>query len=58
MAHKLGLLVKVWTVNNRDDMQLLIDIGVDGIITDYPNILREVLSSRGIMTPAPILINT
>ncbi len=50
-AHELGLLVKVWTVNERDRMETLIDMGVDGIITDYPDILREVMVDRGMPVP-------
>jgi len=51
-AHDLGLLVKVWTVNTANRMEELIDLGVDGIITDYPNILRDVLINRNIPVPA------
>ena len=36
-AHALGLRVVVWTVNEVDDMTALARLGVDGIITDYPN---------------------
>lgn len=43
MAHDLGLLVKVWTVNNRHEMLNLINMQVDGIITDYPDILKGIL---------------
>jgi len=53
VAHELGLLVKVWTVNDADQMQGLIDMGVDGIITDYPNVLRSVLEKNGIAVPDP-----
>jgi glycerophosphoryl diester phosphodiesterase len=53
VAHELGLLVKVWTVNDKDRMIELIDIGVDGIITDYPDVLRDVLSDRKITVPPP-----
>ncbi len=53
IAHDLGLLVKVWTVNDAGRMGELIDMGVDGIITDYPNVLRDVLSKRGIAVPSP-----
>jgi len=42
-AHALGLKVLPWTVNERGDMRSLIDLGVDGIITDYPDRLREVM---------------
>lgn len=50
-AHKLGLRVKVWTVNDKPRMEELIDMGVDGIITDFPNLLREVLVEREIEVP-------
>ncbi len=36
-AHKLGCKVIVWTVNSEKEMSKFIDLGVDGIITDYPN---------------------
>lgn len=51
-AHELGLEVKVWTVNDRQQMEALIIMGVDGIITDYPDRLREVLQQQGMQTPA------
>jgi glycerophosphoryl diester phosphodiesterase len=35
--------IHVWTVNEKDDMQRLLDLGVDGIITDYPDRLLDVL---------------
>ncbi len=50
-AHDLGLEVVVWTVNDRAVMHALIDLGVDGIITDYPDRLRRVLEERGIRPP-------
>jgi glycerophosphoryl diester phosphodiesterase len=40
--HRLNMRVDVWTVNDRATMQALIDMGVDGIITDRPDILRGV----------------
>lgn len=46
-AHDAGLRVLVWTVNDSDTMHRLLDHGVDGIITDRPDLLREVLISRG-----------
>jgi len=40
-----------WTVNARADMARLIDWGVDGIITDYPDVLRDLLRERGMALP-------
>jgi glycerophosphoryl diester phosphodiesterase len=51
-ARDLGLEVKVWTVNEVAQMEALIITGVDGIITDYPDRLREVLQQQGMQTPA------
>ncbi len=42
-ARKLNLQVHVWTINQPEDMQRLIEIGVDGIMTDYPDRLLEVV---------------
>ena len=50
-AHALGLKVLPWTVNERGDMRTLIDLGVDGIITDYPNRLREVMAEKKMALP-------
>ncbi len=52
-AHDLGLVVKVWTVNDEVRMEALVDMGVDGIITDYPDRLRRVLEERGMKVPTP-----
>ena len=52
-AHVLGLAVVPWTVNDPADMALAIALGVDGIITDYPDRLRAVLESKGIAVPPP-----
>jgi glycerophosphoryl diester phosphodiesterase len=49
----LGLQVIPWTVNNPADMERFIGWGVDGIITDYPDRLREVMAKRGMPLPAP-----
>ena len=46
-ARNLGLEVIVWTVNDPNDMAGLIEDGVDGIITDYPDRLRQVLENKG-----------
>ncbi|HLW50287.1 MAG TPA: phosphodiester glycosidase family protein [Sphingobacteriaceae bacterium] len=45
-AHDLGLLVNVWTVNNADEMRILLDQNVEFITTDEPELLFEVLSER------------
>jgi glycerophosphoryl diester phosphodiesterase len=42
-AHALGMDVQVWTVNESDDMRRMIAAGVDGIMTDYPSRLLEVV---------------
>ncbi|MCC9145278.1 MULTISPECIES: alkaline phosphatase [unclassified Arthrobacter] len=52
-AHNRGLTVIPWTVNEVADMHRLIDLGVDGIITDYPTRLRAVLAERGFELPRP-----
>lgn len=41
-----GLAVQVWTVNDRADMERLLEWGVDGILTDYPDVLAAVLNRR------------
>jgi glycerophosphoryl diester phosphodiesterase len=46
-AHAAGLQVHVWTVNDRDLMTSLLDLGVDGIMTDKTELLRDVLIERG-----------
>jgi glycerophosphoryl diester phosphodiesterase len=50
-AHALGLKVLPWTVNERGDMRSLIDMGVDGIISDYPDRLREVMAEKKLPLP-------
>ena len=46
-AHKYGLQVHVWTVNEVEQMERLLDMGVDGLVTDRPDLLKEVLQARG-----------
>ena len=50
-AHGLGLRVLPWTVNDPADMAAQIDAGVDGIITDYPDRARTVMSAKHIPLP-------
>ena len=52
-AQALGLKVIPWTINNPADMERLLTWGVDGIITDYPDRLREVMRQRGMSLPRP-----
>ena len=47
-AKKLGLLVCAWTVNEIEDLERMVDAGVDGIITDYPDRAQSVLSRFGL----------
>ena len=51
-AHELGVAVIAWTVNDAPDMARLIDMGVDGIISDRPDVLRTVAAAKGIHVPA------
>ena len=52
-AHSLGLHVHAWTINSPGLMRELLDIGVDGIMTDETVALRDVLISRGEWHPRP-----
>ncbi len=50
-AHDLGLKVIPWTINESADMMRFLDMGVDGIITDRPDRLRDVLKKKGLPLP-------
>jgi glycerophosphoryl diester phosphodiesterase len=47
LAHRLGLHVHVWTIDDSATMEQLLDLGVDGIMSDAPAVLREVWQLRG-----------
>jgi glycerophosphoryl diester phosphodiesterase len=51
-AQSLGLKVVVWTVNAPADMRRMIEWGVDGIISDYPDRLRKVAGEMRVALPA------
>ncbi len=47
-ARGLGLAVVPWTVNEPADIERMLDLGVDGLITDYPDRARSILAKRGV----------
>ncbi len=46
-AHRLGLQVHAWTIDDPAEITRLLEMGVDGVMTDKPRVLRDVLSQRG-----------
>lgn len=46
-AHSHGVPVHVWTIDDEAEMESLLDLGVDGLITDYPGRMKAVLDRRG-----------
>jgi glycerophosphoryl diester phosphodiesterase len=53
-AKSLGLKVIPWTVNERADMARLIALGVDGLITDYPDRLRALMAEKDMPLPPAV----
>jgi glycerophosphoryl diester phosphodiesterase len=45
-AHEVGKQVHVWTINEPDEMNRLLDMGVDALISDRPDVLKQVLIDR------------
>jgi glycerophosphoryl diester phosphodiesterase len=57
-ARQLGLQVIPWTVNNPADMARLIDWGVDGLITDYPDRARQVMQDKRMKLPPRVALES
>jgi glycerophosphoryl diester phosphodiesterase len=53
-AHDSGLPVIPWTIDDTATMASLMDAGVDGIVTDYPDRLRALMAERGLELPRPL----
>ncbi len=52
-AHEQGRPVHVWTIDERAEMERLLDLGVAGLMTDRPAVLRDVLTARNSWPPTP-----
>jgi glycerophosphoryl diester phosphodiesterase len=55
-SKELGLKVIPWTINERADMDRLIGLGVDGLITDYPDRLRALMAEKAMPLPPPVAV--
>jgi glycerophosphoryl diester phosphodiesterase len=51
-AHRVGVQVHVWTVDDPDEMRLLLEHGVDGLMTDRTDLLAALLRERGLWPQA------
>ena len=49
MAHERNIAVHVWTINDEPTMNKLLDLGIDGIFTDQPALMKSVLQKRGVL---------
>ena len=56
-AHALGLKIVVWTVNNKANIRRMLALGVEGIISDYPDLLRKVAEEEGAALPPATAVN-
>ncbi len=45
-AHRFGVQIHVWTIDDAQEMARLLDLGVDGIMTDHPQVLKDLLIKR------------
>ncbi len=45
-AHEFGIEVHAWTINQTEEMEQLIELGVDGVVTDYPARLRDLRNHK------------
>jgi glycerophosphoryl diester phosphodiesterase len=51
-AHGLGIKVVVWTVNEPAQIKKMLDLGVDGLISDRPDLVRQAMAERGMALPS------